>query len=93
MQEEKQNTETKKPSNPRIQNFDGVYASDAYKSEDYVSLRDEIAMRAMQGLISNSDWMKTYGQGEKYLMSSDITAEVAYGYADAMLKQREIENL
>lgn len=54
-----------------------------------VTLRDYFANSAMQGLISNTEWMKVY-KNEKYLMQLNIASEVAYKYADAMLKQREL---
>lgn len=62
---------------------------DRVTEDEKMTMRDEFAMIAMQGLISNSEWMTIYGS-DKYLMSSEITAQVAYGYADAMLKQREL---
>lgn len=40
---------------------------------------------AMQGLLSNPEWMTEF-KGEKYLMRSDILAEVACKQADAMIK-------
>ena len=81
-------TENKKPSNPRMTNLDGMYAAEA-RAEDFFSLRDYFANSAMQGILSNPNWMKEY-KNEKYLMQSDIASKVAYDYADAMLKQREI---
>jgi len=39
------------------------------------------ASKAMQGLLSNPEWMKEY-KGEKYLMQSDILADIAIKTAD-----------
>ena len=50
------------------------------------SERKRIAGLAMRGLLSNSEWMKEY-KGEKYLMQSDIVAEVSVNFADKILKQ------
>jgi hypothetical protein len=70
----------KKPSNPRMHNPDGLYASEA-RLEDCVTLRDYFANSAMQGLISNfkGDVSANY----------ETIAIVSYKLADAMLKQRE----
>lgn len=40
--------------------------------------------KAMQGILSNPEWMKEY-KGDKYLMQSRIVAEVAIGMAEAVL--------
>ncbi len=39
----------------------------------------------MQGLLSNSEWMKEY-KGERYLMQKDIIAEVAIKITDELIK-------
>ena len=80
-------TENKKPSNPRMHNPDGMYASEA-RLEDCVTLRDYFANSAMQGLLSS------------YIGSSDVYSDIrfkseeiskrVYQLADAMLKQREL---
>lgn len=46
--------------------------------------REYFAAMAMQGLLSNPDWMHTY-QGEKYLMQSSILAKAAIDSADALI--------
>lgn len=79
-------TNLEKPSNPRMSNPDGVYASEA-RLEDCVTLRDEIAMRAMQGHLSSE-----YG----ILHSSDKHNDAMlcirfYEFADAMLEARSLE--
>ena len=48
-------------------------------------LRNDFAGLAMQGLLSNPEWMKIY-DGEKYLMEDDVVAKMAFDYADAMVK-------
>ena len=45
----------------------------------------------MQGLLSNPEWMKEY-KGEKYLMHTDIVAEVAIKTADIILAKLSIED-
>jgi len=76
----------KKPSNPRMTHPDGTYASEARK-EDYVTLRDDLASKAMQGLLSNNSMIDSTGEKEfKWL------AETSYQIADEMLKQRDVEN-
>ena len=42
------------------------------------------ASKAMQGLLSNPEWMKEY-KGEKYLMQRDILADIAIKTADNLL--------
>ena len=59
-----------------------------------ISLRDEIAMRALQGIISGGDDRyyndndeETLEEWRKRLRLED--ANLAYGYADALIAQRE----
>jgi len=52
--------------------------------------REYFAAIAMQGLLSNPEWMKEY-KGEKYLMQSDIVADVALKHADALLDKLAVE--
>ena len=47
--------------------------------------------KAMQGLLSNPEWMKVY-QKEKYLMQSEIVAEVSLKMAYQVLKKISSEN-
>ena len=47
--------------------------------------REYFAAKAMQGLLSNSEWMREY-KGEKYLMETDILAEVSVKIADKLIK-------
>ena len=47
--------------------------------------REYFAAKAMQGLLSNPEWMKEY-KGEKYLMQRDIIAEVAIKITDELIK-------
>ena len=54
-----------------------------------LSKREYFTAKAMQGLLSNPEWMKVY-QKEKYLMQSQIVAEVAINMADECLKQLSI---
>lgn len=53
-------------------------------------LRIHFAGLAMQGLLSNPEWMKVY-EKEKYLMKKDIVAEVSLEMADELIKQLGIE--
>ena len=77
------NEQEKKPSNTRMHNPDGMYASEA-RSEDCVTLRDIFANSAMQGIMSNSSVF-----GVKTMYNDDI-ARLAYSIADELLKQREL---
>jgi fructosamine-3-kinase len=54
--------------------------------------REYFVAKAMQGLLSNPEWMKVY-QKEKYLMQSQIVAEVATSMADECLKILSIEEV
>ena len=64
-------------------NRDGTIQHDVYFG---LTKREYFAGLAMQGLLSNPEWMKEY-KGEKYLMQSDIVAEVAVKSADVLLNQ------
>jgi len=74
-----------KPNNPRMQLFDGVYASDAYKEIDFVTLRDYFANSAMQGMLSNPSMFDVLNGN-----ANEIASKLSYEIADAMLKQREL---
>lgn len=66
-----------KPSNPRMQNPDGMYASEA-RSEDFFSLRDHYAGLAMQYFVNANNGNFSYND-----------AEQIFYIADTMLKVRE----
>ena len=51
--------------------------------------REYFTAKAMQALLSNPEWMKEY-KGEKYLMQSDIVADVAIRTADTILAKLSI---
>lgn len=53
--------------------------------------REYFEAKAMQGLLSNPEWMKEY-QGEKYLMQSDIIAGVSLQIADSVLERLSNDN-
>ena len=53
--------------------------------QDGLTKREYFAAKAMQGLLSNSEWMREY-KGEKYLMETDILAEVSVKIADKLIK-------
>jgi sigma54-dependent transcription regulator len=72
------------PSNPRMSNPDGVYASEA-RLEDCVTLRDEIAMRALQGHLA-SEYYAGMNSNKENLLG---IARTMYLFADAMLEVRE----
>ena len=83
-------TEIKKPSNPRMQLFDGMYASDAYKENDFITLRDEVAKSVLNGIISsNTEGMANGMALTKENIKSFV--EVSFLFADEFLKQRENE--
>jgi hypothetical protein len=79
-------TENKKPSNPRMHNPDGMYASEA-RNEDFVSLRDYFANSAMQGMISTFNDKTSF---DTFKHCAEDLAITSYQIADAMLKQREL---
>jgi len=53
--------------------------------QDGLTKREYFAAKAMQGLLSNPEWMREY-KGEKYLMETDILAEVSVKIADKLIK-------
>lgn len=73
-------TEDKKPQNPRMQNLDGMYAMEA-RTEDYFSLRDYFAAKAMQAMVTKDNPSSGFSQND---------AEQIYHIADTMLKQRDL---
>lgn len=77
----------KKPSNPRMHNNDGMYASEAM-AEDYVSLRDHFAGLAMKSIISSNFYDGCTGNNG--LPVPEFISRQSYIFADAMLKQREL---
>ena len=56
-----------------------------------LSKREYFVAKAMQGLLSNPEWMTEY-KGEKYLMQSEIVAEVAIKTVDTILAKLSIED-
>lgn len=50
--------------------------------------REYFAAMAMQGLLSNPDWMREH-EGKKYLLPPEVVAEVAIDKANALLKALE----
>lgn len=50
--------------------------------------QEYFAAKAMQGLLSNPEWMEVY-DGQKYLMQSEVVANVATDMAKAVLKELE----
>lgn len=65
-------------------NLRGSQTSNFSGFEMGLTKREYFAAKAMQGLLSNSSWMKEY-QGEKYLMQTDVIAKIAIQTADAIL--------
>jgi hypothetical protein len=53
-----------------------------------MTMRDEFAKAAMQGLISCADWRLDAGE-DVGMDASDYTAQAAYMMADAMMKARK----
>ncbi len=59
-----------------------------------MDLRDYFANSAMQGIISNADSMReltrSYERGNKTSSFQECVSDLAFSYANAMLKQREL---
>jgi hypothetical protein len=55
-------------------------------NQNGITKREYFAAMAMQGLLSNPEWMTEYKK-EKYLMQSDIVASVSFQQADAFIKE------
>ena len=53
--------------------------------QDGLTKREYFAAKAMQGLLSNPEWMREY-KGKKYLIETDIVAEVSVKIADKLIK-------
>lgn len=65
-------------------NLRGAYTSGLSGYEMGLTKREYFAAKAMQGLLSNPEWMKEY-KGEKYLMRRDTIADTAIKTADSLL--------
>ena len=65
-------------------NLRGSQTSNFSGFEMGLTKREYFTAKAMQGLLSNSEWMKEY-KGEKYLMQKEIIAKVAVRIADCTL--------
>lgn len=65
-------------------NLRGSQTSNFSGFEIGLTKREYFTAKAMQGLLSNSGWMKKY-EGEKYLMQTDVIAKIAIQTADAIL--------
>lgn len=72
-------------------NFRGSQTSNFSGFEMGLTKREYFASKAMQGLLSNPEWMKEY-KGEKYLMQSNIIAGVALKIADNILSKLSNED-
>lgn len=59
----------------------------AERIKDEKTLRDEFAMAALQGLISHPNVKPKTGTVDATFVNA--SAEIAYMFADAMMKQRE----
>lgn len=81
-------TKQKEVSNPRMHNPDGVHASEA-RSEDYFSLRDYFAGKAMNGYLSAIHEVINRGM----VIDAYNIANECYIIADAMLKVRSESEL
>lgn len=60
--------------------------NDIIKNELKLTKQEYFAAKAMQGLLSNSEWMKEY-KGEKYLMEIDIISDVSLRISDNILSK------
>ena len=67
-------------------NLRGSQTSNFSGYETGLTKREYFASKAMQGLLSNPEWMKEY-KGEKYLMQRDILADIAIKTADNLLSK------
>ena len=72
-------------------NLRGSQTSNFSGFEMGLTKREYFTAKAMQGLLSNPEWIKEY-KGEKYLMPSNIIAEVAIKTADTILAKLSIED-
>jgi|GEM_PF-881408 len=72
-------------------NVRGSQTSNFSGYEMGLTKREYFASKAMQGLLSNPEWMKEY-KGEKYLMQSDIVADIAIKTADNILAKLSNED-
>ena len=72
-------------------NLRGSQTSNFSGFEMGLTKREYFTAKAMQGLLSNPEWMKEY-KGEKYLMQSDILAGVSIKAADTILAKLSIED-
>lgn len=72
-------------------NLRGSQTSNFSGFEMGLTKREYFTAKAMQGLLSNPEWMKEY-KGEKYLMQRDIVSDVAIRTADTILAKLSIKD-
>lgn len=72
-------------------NLRGSQTSNFSGYEMGLTKREYFAAKAMQGLLSNPEWMKEY-KGEKYLIERDIVADIAIKTADELLSKLSNED-
>ena len=56
-----------------------------------MSLRDYFAAKAMQGILSSGSGLSMIYEAKEEVDSFVAAARIAYGYADAMLEERDKE--
>ena len=62
-----------------------IFFTNVYIKNCRLTKREYFAGLAMQGLLSNPEWMKEY-KGEKYLIQKDIAVKLSIEYSDELLK-------
>ncbi len=85
--------ETKKPSNPSA--FAFGYGTDNYSDIQLgMTLRDYFAAKAMNGVVSNEVVREAIAKNASAnnIHGDDAIAKASYDLADAMLKQRELND-
>jgi hypothetical protein len=56
--------------------------------DDGMTLRDYFAAKAMQGMLSNFDWMQHAAAQFSNIQGEELVPQMAYEIADAMLAAR-----
>ncbi len=74
------------------ENQDPKYLAGAitYLCENYIQLRDKIAMKSLQGLLSSETEKERNASVNLGMDRFSYLSKDAYSFADAMLKQRQL---
>lgn len=82
----KTNRQMKTEPNDLVHAYGYANEQSHFDSQGGLTKREHFAAMAMQGLLSNPEWMQIY-EGQKYIFASEIVAQTSLNMADALIEQ------